>query len=130
MIAGLIADLLVLIHLAFILFVLFGVIPVFRWRCLAFVHLPCVLWAGLIEFTGWLCPLTPLELYFRARAGEAGYAGGFVEHYLVPLIYPAGLTESLRIILGLVVLVLNLCLYGVVFFKLKFPAGKETGRAR
>lgn len=112
---ALLADLTVLAHFGFILFVMFGGLLVLRWRRLAWIHLPCAAWGALIEFAGWICPLTPLELEFRRRAGEAGYTGGFIEHYLLPVMYPAGLTREIQIVLGLGVLVLNGLIYRVVW---------------
>ncbi len=105
------ADLVALGHLFFVLFVVLGGLLVLRWRWLAWVHLPCAVWGVLIEFSGWVCPLTPLENRLRRLAGEAGYAGGFVEHYLLPLLYPAGLTRSVQIGLGLFALLINLAVY-------------------
>lgn len=106
-----IADLLVLLHLLFILFVLFGGLAVLRWPWLAWLHLPAAAWGVLVELAGWWCPLTPLEQHYRALAGEGGYSGGFVAHYLWPLIYPDGLTRGIQLLLGLCVLVLNLAIY-------------------
>ena len=108
------ADLVVLVHTAFILFVLGGGLLVLRRPRLAWLHLPAVAWAVGIELTGGVCPLTPLENLLRRAAGEAGYAGGFVEHYVVPLIYPAGLTHETQLVLGLVVLLVNLLVYAFV----------------
>jgi len=111
MTTAILADLLVLLHLAFILFVLFGGLLVLRWRRLLWLHLPVVAWGAAIEFVGWVCPLTPLENRLRAAAGDAGYGGGFIEHYLIPLIYPADLTRELQWLLGAVVLVVNAVVY-------------------
>ena len=108
---AIVADLLVLLHLAFILFVLLGGLLVLRWRRLMWMHLPVVAWGAAIEFVGWVCPLTPLENRLRAAAGDAGYGGGFIEHYLIPLIYPADLTRELQWLLGAVVLVVNAVVY-------------------
>jgi uncharacterized protein with PQ loop repeat len=111
------ADFLVLLHFSFIVFVLLGGLLVLKWRWLAYLHLPCAIWGVLIEFFGWICPLTPLENHFREKAGQTGYSGGFMEHYLLPLIYPVNLTHDLQIILGLLVLIVNLAIYGLVLFK-------------
>jgi Protein of Unknown function (DUF2784) len=108
------ADLVVAVHLLFIGFVIGGGFLVWRWRKLAWAHLPAAVWGALIEFAGWICPLTPLENALRQRAGDAGYAGGFVEHYVIPVVYPAGLTPSVQIVLGVVVIVVNVIAYGVV----------------
>lgn len=113
------ADLVVVVHLSFILFVLTGAFAVLRWPRLAVVHLPVAAWGTLVEFAGWHCPLTPLEVKLRVAAGGEGYAGGFVEHYLLPVIYPAGLTRDVEILLGAGVLVLNGCLYGLVLYRMR-----------
>jgi hypothetical protein len=105
------ADAVLAAHLAFVLFVVFGGLLVLRRRRLAWLHLPAVAWAALIEFSGWICPLTPLEVALRRGAGEAGYGGDFVEHYLVALIYPAGLTRELQVSIGVAVLLINLLVY-------------------
>ncbi len=107
----LIADLLVLVHLAFVGFVVVGALLVARWPRLAWVHIPCALWGALIEFAGWICPLTPLENLFRQRGGEAGYAGGFVEHYVLPVLYPENLTRPVQVALGTLVLIVNFAAY-------------------
>lgn len=111
MTAAVLADLVVLLHLAFILFVMLGGLLVLRRRRLMWLHLPIVVWGAAIEFVGWICPLTPLENRLRAAAGEAGYSGGFIEHYLIPLIYPAGLTRELQWLLGALVLLVNAAVY-------------------
>lgn len=111
MIWRLAADAVVLVHLGFILFVLFGGLLVLRWRWLAFLHLPAATWGVAVELLHLYCPLTPLENNFRRAAGEVGYAGGFVEHYLIPLIYPAGLTPQIQLYLGGLVLAINLSVY-------------------
>ena len=105
------ADLVLLVHFAFILFVVLGGFLVMRWPWLAWLHLPAALWGALIEFAGWICPLTPLEVSLRRAGGEAGYAGGFIERYLTPTIYPEGLTRSVQVALGLVVVVINVLVY-------------------
>lgn len=107
----LIANLLVLLHLAFVGFVVLGALLVLRWPRLAWIHLPCALWGALIEFAGWVCPLTPLEIRFRQLGGQAGYAGGFIEHYLLPVLYPQNLTRSVQVALGTLVLILNAATY-------------------
>jgi hypothetical protein len=96
----------------FVLFVVLGGLLVLRWPRLGYVHLPAAIWGAWIEFTGRMCPLTPLENSLRARAGEAGYSGGFIEHYLLPLLYPSALTRTIQLVLGTLVIVVNLCIYG------------------
>ncbi len=110
--AGILADLVVVVHLGFVLFVVLGGLAVLRWRRLVWFHLPAALWGAAIEFTGWVCPLTPLENALRHRAGQAGYEGGFVEHYLLPVLYPADLTRGVQIALGIAVLAINGAVYG------------------
>lgn len=111
---GLAADAVLALHLAFILFVLLGGLLALRWRPVIWCHLPAAAWGALTELTGWICPLTPLETWLRRRAGMGGYEGGFVEHYLLPLIYPAHLTRELQIALGLMVILLNAAVYARV----------------
>ncbi len=105
------ADALLVLHLAFILFALCGAVLALRWPRVVRVHLPAAVWAIGIELTGAICPLTYLENALRVRAGQQGYADGFIEHYLLPLIYPAGLTPAVQYILAGVVLGVNLLLY-------------------
>jgi hypothetical protein len=111
------ADVVLLVHFAFILFVLAGGLLVWRRRWLAWVHLPAVGWGALIELGGWICPLTPLENHLRTAAGASGYAGGFIEHYLLPVVYPQGLTRGLQISLGVLVLSLNLLIYAGLWIR-------------
>ena len=106
------ADLVVLLHFAFVIFVIAGALLVIRQRWLALIHLPAVIWAVLLEFRGWLCPLTPLENWLRRTAGEAGYEGGFVHQYLLPVLYPAGLDAPTQVVIGSFVIVVNVALYG------------------
>jgi hypothetical protein len=115
MIYNLAATAIALLHLSFILFVLFGAFLAFRWPRMMWVHLPAAVWGVLIELFGWWCPLTKWENYFLQRAGRAGYAGGFVSHYIMPIIYPAGLTRGLEIAIGVFVLAINLAVYVRVF---------------
>jgi len=105
------ADLLVLFHLVFIIFVITGGFLVLKWRWVILLHLPAVVWGALIEFQGWMCPLTPLEQRLRQAAGEKGYAGGFIEHYVLPVIYPQALTADIQIVLGSFVILINLVAY-------------------
>lgn len=111
------ADLVVLFHLAFVAFVVLGGLLALRWPKIAWIHIPAAAWGVLIEYTGWICPLTPLENSFRMRGGEAGYGGGFVEHYLLPTLYPAGLARRTQMVLGSMVLLLNLAAYFTYFAK-------------
>jgi hypothetical protein len=109
------ATLLAILHLAFILFVIFGAFAVLRWRWMMWVHLPAAAWGVLIEWLNWYCPLTKWENFLLQRAGRAGYSGGFVAHYIMPVIYPAGLTRGHEIAIGAFVLVLNAGIYMRVF---------------
>ena len=111
------ADLVVLVHFCFILFVVLGGLPAMRWQWLIWLHLPAVVWGALIEFSGWICPLTPIENLLRLSAGEAVYANGFIQHYLVPLIYPAELERETQIGLGVAVLVFNAIVYTVGYVR-------------
>jgi hypothetical protein len=111
----LLADALVALHALFVAFVVAGGLLVLRWPRLAFLHLPAVAWGAWIEFTGTICPLTPLENSLRRAAGEAGYAGGFVEHYVLPALYPAGLTPAMQVAFGLAVVAINALVYGLAW---------------
>jgi hypothetical protein len=108
------ADLVLLVHVAFIVFVLFGGLLALRWRRAPMAHLPAAAWGAAVEFLGWICPLTPLESALRRAGGGTGYSAGFVEQYVVPLVYPAGLTRNLQVVLGAVVVVVNLVVYVIV----------------
>lgn len=111
------ADVLLVVHGLFILWVLLGALAVWRWPWLAWVHLPAAAWGVWIEWSGGLCPLTPLEWRLRELAGQAGHRGGFIEHYLAAALYPEGLTREVQLVLGAIVLVVNLGLYGVVLWR-------------
>lgn len=108
------ADALVIAHLAFVAFVVFGGLLVWRWRRLAWLHVPAALWGVWIEASGGICPLTPLENRLRTSAGEAAYQGDFVARYVLPMLYPEGLTHEVQIGLGVGVLALNVVIYGVM----------------
>ena len=113
------ADALVVVHLGFIFFVVIGGFLAWRWRRVAWIHLPVACWGALIEFSGWVCPLTPLENDMRRLAGDLGYEGGFIEHYVIPIIYPRQLTVEIQIGLGIFVLLLNGLAYSVYFIRRK-----------
>jgi hypothetical protein len=115
MIFRFLADTVALFHGAFVVFVVVGGFLALRWHRLAWVHLPAAVWGAWIELAGWTCPLTPLENALRHRAGQAGYAGGFVEHYLIPLLYPEAYTLGLRLALAAAVVLLNAVAYGLYF---------------
>ncbi len=109
------ADLVVLIHLAFIIFALLGGLLALRWRWVPWAHIPAAAWGVALELFAWLCPLTPLETWLRRTGGAHGYSGGFVEHYIIPVVYPAELTREVQILLGVGVLALNLGIYCAVW---------------
>ena len=113
MLYRLLAELVVAVHFGFVLFVILGALLVLRWRWVAFLHVPAAAWGALIEFKGWICPLTPLEQWLRARGegGGAEYTGGFIEHYLLPVLYPGALTRGVQVVLGCLVVGLNVLLY-------------------
>lgn len=108
------ADAVLLLHLTFIVFVLLGGLLSLRWPRLALVHLPAAVWGVLVEAAGWTCPLTPLEVALRQRAGQAGFTGGFVEHYLTAVVYPEGLARPVQIALGALALLVNAVIYRCV----------------
>ena len=120
------ADAVVLVHVAFILFVIAGGLLALRWRWVAYVHIPVAMYGVAIEFGGWICPLTPLEVHLRWLAGEAGYAGGFIDHYIVRIIYPSGLTPGVQIALGVAVLVLNVAIYSRCFARRREPRVRHS----
>lgn len=111
--ASLLADLLVLLHLAFVVWVIVGGLLAWRWPRLALAHLPCAAWGALVSFAGWVCPLTPLENRLRELGGGAGYRGDFVARYLLPVLYPEGLTREAQIALGTLVVGVNVAAYAV-----------------
>ena len=111
---SILADLVLVVHLGFVIFVVLGGFLVLHWPRLAWLHLPAAAWGTLIEFAGWVCPLTPLEQRWRERAGEAGYRDGFIEHYLTSWLYPSGLSRTAQIVLGVLVLVVNGSVYALL----------------
>lgn len=114
------ADAVVVFHLLFVAFAVGGGLLAFRWPWMPLVHLPAMAWAGWVEFTGRICPLTPLENHLRAAGGAAGYQGGFIEHYLLPVLYPADLTRELQWTLGAGLLAFNLAVYGAWLLRQRF----------
>ena len=117
MIYRLLADLTVIGHGLFVVFVVFGGLAALKRPRVAWLHLPSAGWGALIEFRGWICPLTPLENHLRGLGNEAGYDGGFVEHYVLPILYPPGLTRDVQMALGVLVLGLNLAVYGLLIWR-------------
>ena len=112
---GVLAEVVVVLHFCFVLFVLFGGALALRWPKVVWVHFPAAAWGALISFAGWVCPLTPLEKWLRRQGGAAGYEGGFVEHYILPVLYPRGLTPGIQIALGVIVILLNVFIYRRVY---------------
>lgn len=115
MIYGLAAELLVAVHLGFVIFVVLGGVAVWRWPRVAWVHVPAVVWGVGIELTGAVCPLTPAEQWLRVQAGVSGYEGDFIAHYLVPVLYPAGLSREMQLVLGGLACAVNLVAYGWIW---------------
>jgi hypothetical protein len=111
---ALLADLLVVAHIAFVIFVAAGGLLVLRWPRVAWVHLPAAAWGALVEIAGWICPLTPLENALRARGGLDVYTGDFVGRYLLPVLYPEGLTRAIQLAIGGAVILLNAAIYAIV----------------
>lgn len=109
---ALLADLVLILHLGFILFVVAGGLAVARWPRLAWLHLPCVAWGVMVELMGWYCPLTPLENRYLRLAGAQGYEGDFLQHHLLATIYPEGLTRATQTVIGLAALLINALVYG------------------
>ena len=105
------ADLTLCLHAGFVLFVIFGGLLVLRWRWIAWLHLPAAAWGAVVEFTGWICPLTPLENWLREQGGETSYRSDFIAQYLLPMLYPEDLTRDLQWLLGTGVVVLNIAVY-------------------
>jgi hypothetical protein len=126
MIYRLFANLVLIVHLAFVLFVLLGSFITLRWSKLTWFHLAAVLWGALTEFAGIVCPLTPLEVTLRQHGGEAGYDAGFIEHYVSALLYPAGLTRTLQIWLGFAALLPNILIYSYILVR-KRRSGASRG---
>ena len=115
--ASTLADLVVVSHAGFVLFVVFGGLLAWRWPRAAWLHLPAAAWGAAIELGGWICPLTPLENRLRAIAYEPGYSGDFMARYVFPVLYPEGLTREIQIVMGLLVLALNAVIYWQVLVR-------------
>ena len=131
MLYRLLADLVVAFHLGFIVFAVLGGLLALRWKRVPWLHLPAVAWAAVVEMNGWICPLTPLEVRLRLLAGEAGYTGGFVEQYLVPIVYPPGLTLGTQALLGGALVAINVAVYGWLVWRARARARRRAaGRDR
>lgn len=120
----LLADAVLVLHLLFIAFVVLGGTIALRFAGAALIHVPAAIWGAYIELSGGLCPLTTLENEFSRAAGESGYAGSFIEHYLVPVIYPIGLTRNIQLWLAGLVILLNAAIYGYLLYRSR-PGGPE-----
>lgn len=123
MLYRLLADLVVALHFGFVLFVVFGGLLALRWPRAAWFHLPAAVWGAGIEFLQGICPLTPLENHLRHLGGEAGYSGGFVENYILPVMYPEGLTRGIQLAIGIFVVALNVVIYTIVFRRRSIRGG-------
>ena len=119
MFAHLLSNTLLLVHLLFIVFALFGGLFLFRYRWVAWLHIPAFVWAALISFAGWICPLTPWEVSLRKAAGQEGYTSGFIEQYITPVIYPEGYTREFAVTAGVIVIVVNVLIYGFAIYSIK-----------
>ncbi len=117
MLYRILADLVLLLHLGFVAFVVLGGLLVWRWPRWAWLHVPAAVWGVVVEYSGSICPLTPLEVAWRERGGEAGYPGGFLDHYVTAVLYPAGLTREVQIALGTLALVLNAAIYSALVLR-------------
>jgi len=118
------AEAVLFVHFAFIAFVLFGALLALRWRWVVVAHLPAAAWGFFVEVTGRICPLTYIENSLLNRAGESGYSQGFIEHYLLPVIYPAGLTQQIQFLLAATVVVINVLAYGWLLHRRQSSASK------
>ena len=112
---SILADIVVVLHLGFVLFVLFGGLLIMKWPKMMWLHLPAVFWGVVVEFTGWICPLTPLENWLRTQGGESDHTGDFITRYFLPILYPDALTRDFQIMLGALVLLVNLVAYGYLW---------------
>jgi len=112
----LLADLVLIIHLAFVIFVLCGGLLVWKWRWIAWLHLPAAGWGAVVEYTGWICPLTPLENWLREQGGGIGDGQDFIARYVLPILYPGELTRNIQLLFGTVVVILNAAVYGWLWY--------------
>jgi Protein of Unknown function (DUF2784) len=124
------ANLVLILHLTFVGFVLFGALLVLRWPRLIWLHVPAVAWGALTELAGIVCPLTPLEVRLRELGGIAGYEGGFIEHYVTAILYPSILTRDLQIWLGCAALLPSVLIYGYVLVRWRRKCGTTVAPQR
>ena len=113
------ADLVVVVHALFVVFVLIGAFLALRWRWIVWLHVPAAVWGVLIEYGGWICPLTPLENSLRVRAGQSTYSGDFIQHYLLGALYPQGLTRATQYVLGSTALLVNVIAYALLIQQIR-----------
>lgn len=125
----LLAEFVVLVHLGFVVFVVLGGLLALRWPRAAWLHIPAAVWGALIELTGWICPLTPLENWLRGRAGGHGYSGGFIENYVLPVLYPRELTRTTQLVLAALVVAVNVAVYALAWRRRRaLERSRPTGR--
>ena len=123
------ADVVVGLHFLFVVFVVAGGLLVLRWPNLAYLHIPVAVYGAAIEFVGWICPLTPLENSLRRQAGDSGYSTGFIEHYLLPVLYPSALTRDIQLLLGALVVAVNLAVYAYAFRRSRAVIRRDPSRS-
>ena len=121
------ADLVVGFHFAFAVFIVLGGLLAFRWRWIPWVHVPAAVWGAFVELTGRICPLTPLENSLRSAAGASPYQGNFIEHYVLPVLYPDGLTRNIQFVLAAVVVIVNLTIYAVAWRRTRLRILRQSG---
>ena len=127
MLSGLLADAVLVVHGLFIVWAALGAVAVWRWPKLALLHLPALAWAVWIEVSGGICPLTPLENSLRRAAGQTGYSGGFIDHYVGGAIYPDGLTRQTQWVIAGVMLTINVVLYGLMMVRVRRSVSRGGG---
>lgn len=127
MIYRILADMIVIIHMFFILFTVFGGLLVIKYPRVAYIHIPVFIWGAVVEFCNIICPLTPWENYFRELGGAERYASDFIEKYLIPVIYPAGLNVKIQFILGCLVILVNAVVYSIIVYHYYKKRKNETG---
>lgn len=122
------ADLVLMTHFAFVVLVVAGGLVVYRYAWFAWIHIPAAAWGAFVELTGRICPLTTLENFLRVRAGQEGYANSFVEHYILPVIYPAGLTRHVQLVLAGLVIAINVTIYAMILLRKKTARRDGPGK--
>lgn len=121
MLYKLLAEAVIILHFAFIMFAILGGLLILWRNWVIYIHLPAVVWGAVVEIKGWVCPLTPLENQLMRLSGDSGYANGFIDHYLLPIIYPAGITHQIQVILGILVILINTGIYAFVYWRKSRP---------